>query len=265
APEHPYVKEIVTADQKDAVNAYIDEINSKSEIERTDITKEKSGVFTGAYAINPVNNSKILIWIADYVLMSYGDGAIMDVPAHDERDYAFARKCALPIVEVVEGGDIVKEAYTGDGPHVNSDFLNGLTTEEAISKMIQWLEANQKGEKQITYRLRDWLFSRQRYWGEPIPVIHWEDGTMTTVPKEELPLVLPELDEIKPSGTGESPLANSEWVNVVDPVTGMKGRRETNTMPQWAGSCWYYLRFIDPHNNEQLADPDLLNKWLPVD
>lgn len=265
APEHPLVNEIVTKEQQEAVNNYIEEITNKSEIERTDVSKDKTGVFTGAYAINPANNAKIPIWIADYVLMSYGTGAIMAVPAHDERDYEFARKFELPIVEVVEGGDVLKEAYTGDGKHINSDFLDGLRKEDAITKMIDWLEENKKGKRQITYRLRDWLFSRQRYWGEPIPVIHWEDGTMTTVPEEELPLTLPEMTEIKPSGTGESPLANSDWINVVDPETGMKGRRETNTMPQWAGSCWYYLRYIDPHNEQLLADPELLKKWLPVD
>lgn len=265
APEHPLVNEIVTKEQQEAVNNYIEEITNKSEIERTDVSKDKTGVFTGAYAINPANNAKIPIWIADYVLMSYGTGAIMAVPAHDERDYEFARKFELPIVEVVEGGDVLKEAYTGDGKHINSDFLDGLGKEDAITKMIDWLEENEKGKREITYRLRDWLFSRQRYWGEPIPVIHWEDGTMTTVPEEELPLTLPEMTEIKPSGTGESPLANSDWINVVDPETGMKGRRETNTMPQWAGSCWYYLRYIDPHNNQFLADPELLKKWLPVD
>jgi len=212
-----------------------------------------------------VNNEKMPIWIADYVLMSYGTGAIMAVPGHDERDYEFASKFELPIVEVVSGGDISKEAYAGDGEHVNSEFLNGLHNKEAISKMIDWLEENRIGKKQITYRLRDWLFSRQRYWGEPIPIIHWEDGTVTTVPDEELPLELPEMEEIKPSGTGESPLANSDWVNVTDPKTGMKGRRETNTMPQWAGSCWYFLRYIDPENPDQLADPEALKKWLPID
>ncbi|MBA2878343.1 leucine--tRNA ligase [Anoxybacillus ayderensis] len=266
APEHPLVEKITTPEQKEAVDAYLKQIQSKSDLERTDLAKEKTGVFTGAYAINPVNGEKLPIWIADYVLMSYGTGAIMAVPAHDERDYEFAKKFHLPIKEVVAGGDISKEAYTGDGEHVNSDFLNGLNKEEATKKMIEWLEANGKGEKKVSYRLRDWLFSRQRYWGEPIPIIHWEDGTMTPVPEEELPLVLPKTDEIKPSGTGESPLANiEEWVNVVDPKTGKKGRRETNTMPQWAGSCWYYLRYIDPHNDKQLADPEKLEKWLPVD
>src|SRR5690625_5483738 len=175
------------------------------------------------------------IWIADYVLMSYGTGSIMAVPAHDDRDYEFATTFNLPIEEVVEGGDISKEPYLGDGKHINSDFLYGLGKEEAITKAIEWLEENKQGDKKVTYRLRDWLFSRQRYWGEPIPIIHWEDGTMTTVPEEELPLTLPEMENIKPSGTGESPLANSDWVHVVDPKTGMKGRRETNTMPQWAG------------------------------
>ena len=265
APEHELVEKITTDEQREAVEKYVAEVKEKSEIERTDVTKEKTGVFTGAYAINPANGEKIPIWIADYVLASYGTGAIMAVPAHDERDYEFAKKFDLPIVEVVEGGDISKEAYVGDGKHINSDFLNGLNNEEAIKKMIDWLEENGKGKREVTYRLRDWLFSRQRYWGEPIPIIHWEDGTMTTVPEDELPLELPEMEEIKPSGTGESPLANSDWIHVVDPETGKKGRRETNTMPQWAGSCWYYLRYIDPHNDEMIADPELLKKWLPVD
>ena len=265
SPEHPYVLDITTEKQREAVEAYIEEVKNKSEIERTDTSKEKTGVFTGAYAINPVSGAEIPIWISDYVLMSYGTGAIMAVPAHDERDYEFATKFDLPIVEVVSGGDVSKEAYTGDGAHVNSDFLNGLEKEAAITKMIDWLVEHNVGKKQITYRLRDWLFSRQRYWGEPIPVIHWEDGTMTTVPEEELPLVLPEMEEIKPSGTGESPLANSDWIHVVDPKTGMKGRRETNTMPQWAGSCWYYLRYIDPDNDDMIIDQKLVDKWLPVD
>ncbi|NLI67532.1 MAG: leucine--tRNA ligase [Bacilli bacterium] len=266
APEHDLVMKIVTEEQREAVEAYIEEVKNKSEIERTDTTKEKTGVFTGAYAINPVNNKEIPIWIADYVLKTYGTGAIMAVPAHDQRDYEFAKKFDLPIVEVVKGGDISQEAFVGDGEHVNSDFINGMNNEEAIETMINWLEENGIGKRKVTYKLRDWLFSRQRYWGEPIPIIHWEDGTMTTVPEEELPLKLPEMEEIKPSGTGESPLANNEaWLTVVDPETGKKGRRETNTMPQWAGSCWYYLRFIDPHNDEALADPELLKKWLPVD
>lgn len=266
APEHALVEKITADGQREAVQAYIDKVKSKSDLERTDLAKEKTGVFTGAYAINPVNGEKMPIWIADYVLVSYGTGAIMAVPAHDERDYEFAKQFDLPIKEVVAGGDVEKEAYTGDGEHVNSGFLDGLNKEEAIEKMIAWLEEKGIGTKKVTYRLRDWLFSRQRYWGEPIPVIHWEDGTMTAVPEEQLPLMLPKTTEIKPSGTGESPLANiDEWVNVVDPETGKKGRRETNTMPQWAGSCWYYLRYIDPKNSEALADPEKLKEWLPVD
>src|SRR5699024_955303 len=238
----------------------------KSDLERTDLADEKTGVFTGAYAINPASGEKMPIWIADYVLASYGTGAIMAVPAHDERDFEFAKKFNLPILEVVDGGDVLKEAYVEDGPHINSDFLNGLLKEEAIEKAIDWLEKNGKGEKKVSYRLRDWLFSRQRYWGEPIPIIHWEDGTWTALDESELPLELPKTTNIKPSGTGESTLANiDELVNVVDDETGMKGRRETNTMPQWAGSCWYYLRYIDPHNDEMIIDPELAKRWLPVD
>ncbi|SEM39821.1 leucyl-tRNA synthetase [Mesobacillus persicus] len=266
APEHPLVSEITSQEQHAAVDAYIEQIKSKSDLERTDLAKDKTGVFTGAYAINPANGEKMPIWIADYVLMSYGTGAIMAVPAHDERDYEFAQNFGLEIKEVVAGGDISAEAYPGDGEHVNSEFLNGLNKDEAISKMIAWLEEKGIGTKKVTYRLRDWLFSRQRYWGEPIPIIHWEDGTMSAVPDVELPLVLPKTTEIKPSGTGESPLANiADWVNVVDPETGKKGRRETNTMPQWAGSCWYFLRYIDPKNEEALADAEKLKEWLPVD
>ncbi|MDP4156954.1 MAG: leucine--tRNA ligase, partial [Bacillota bacterium] len=266
APEHIIVEKITTEDQKEAIAAYLDKIKSKSDLERTDLAKEKTGVFTGAYAINPANNEKMPIWIADYVLASYGTGAIMAVPGHDERDYEFAKVFDLPIRQVVAGGSIENEAYTGDGEHINSGFLNGLNKVEAIKKAIAWLEEQGIGTKKVTYRLRDWLFSRQRYWGEPIPIIHWEDGTMATVPEDQLPLMLPKTTEIKPSGTGESPLANiADWVNVVDSVTGKKGRRETNTMPQWAGSCWYYLRYIDPKNSEQLASPEKLNEWLPVD
>ncbi|MEH7456189.1 leucine--tRNA ligase [Bacillus sp. JJ1127] len=266
APEHTLVAEITTADQKEAVEAYIDSVKAKSDLERTELAKEKTGVFTGAYAVNPVNGEKLPIWIADYVLATYGTGAVMAVPAHDERDYEFAKTFNLPMKEVVKGGDITKEAHTGDGAHVNSAFLDGLNKEEAIVKMIEWLEVTSAGNQKVTYRLRDWLFSRQRYWGEPIPVIHWEDGTMTAVKEEELPLVLPKTENIRPSGTGESPLANiEEWVNVVDPETGKKGRRETNTMPQWAGSCWYYLRYIDPNNSEALVDPEKVKQWLPVD
>ncbi len=266
APEHPLVKKITTSEQKEAIENYLKEVEKKSDLERTDLAKDKTGVFTGAYAINPANNEKVPIWIADYVLMTYGTGAIMAVPAHDERDWEFAKKFDLPIREVVQGGNVEEAPYTGDGVHVNSGFLDGLNKEEAIEKMIAWLEENGLGKKKISYRLRDWVFSRQRYWGEPIPVIHWEDGTQSLVPEEELPLELPKMKQIKPSGTGESPLANAkEWLEVTDPETGKKGRRETNTMPQWAGSCWYYLRYIDPHNDEMLADPEKLKYWLPVD
>ncbi|HET7656920.1 MAG TPA: leucine--tRNA ligase [Bacillales bacterium] len=266
SPEHPLVEKITTSEQQEAVKGYQEEVARKSDLERTDLAKDKTGVFTGGYAVNPVNGEKLPIWIADYVLMSYGTGAIMAVPAHDERDWEFAKKFDLPIREVVSGGDVESAPYTEDGTIVNSEFLNGLNKQEAIDKMIDWLVEHGKGERKISYRLRDWLFSRQRYWGEPIPILHLEDGTMKPVPEEELPLMLPVSSEIKPSGTGESPLANIEdWVNTVDPETGMKARRETNTMPQWAGSCWYYLRYIDPRNEKELADPEKLKKWLPVD
>lgn len=266
APEHKLVEEIVTEDQRAAVEEYLDIVKRKSDLERTDLNKDKTGVFTGAYAINPVNGEKVELWIADYVLASYGTGAVMAVPAHDERDYEFATKFNLPIKAVIEDNGEVVVPFFGDGKHINSDFINGLNNEEAIAKVIEFLEENKVGRSKVTYKLRDWLFSRQRYWGEPIPIIHWEDGTMTTVPDSELPLLLPETDNIKPSGTGESPLANiEEWLNVVDPETGKKGKRETNTMPQWAGSCWYYLRYIDPHNEEMFADPEKLKYWLPVD
>ena len=266
APEHKLVEEIVTEGQRAAVEEYLDIVKRKSDLERTDLNKDKTGVFTGAYAINPVNGEKVELWIADYVLASYGTGAVMAVPAHDERDYEFATKFNLPIKAVIEDNGEVVVPFYGDGKHINSDFINGLNNEEAITKVIEFLEENKVGRSKVTYKLRDWLFSRQRYWGEPIPIIHWEDGTMTTVPDSELPLLLPETDNIKPSGTGESPLANiEEWLNVVDPETGKKGKRETNTMPQWAGSCWYYLRYIDPHNDEMFADPEKLKYWLPVD
>ena len=266
APEHKLVEEIVTEGQRAAVEEYLDIVKRKSDLERTDLNKDKTGVFTGAYAINPVNGEKVELWIADYVLASYGTGAVMAVPAHDERDYEFATKFNLPIKAVIEDNGEVVVPFFGDGKHINSDFINGLNNEEAIAKVIEFLEENKVGRSKVTYKLRDWLFSRQRYWGEPIPIIHWEDGTMTTVPDSELPLLLPETDNIKPSGTGESPLANiEEWLNVVDPETGKKGKRETNTMPQWAGSCWYYLRYIDPHNDEMFADPEKLKYWLPVD
>ncbi|SDC30624.1 leucyl-tRNA synthetase [Paenibacillus sp. CF095] len=266
APEHELVEAITTDDQREAIQAYQEQASRKSDLERTDLAKDKTGVFTGAYAINPVNGAKLPIWIADYVLAGYGTGAVMAVPGHDARDWEFAKQFGLDIIEVIQGGDVTQEAYSGDGAHVNSDFLNGLNNEEAVAKMIAWLEENGKGQGKVTYRLRDWLFSRQRYWGEPIPILHLEDGTMKTVPEDQLPLLLPDIDQIKPSGTGESPLANvTEWVNTVDPETGMKARRETNTMPQWAGSCWYYLRFIDPHNDKELISKEKQQQWLPVD
>ncbi|MDO1605656.1 leucine--tRNA ligase [Lactobacillus sp. YT155] len=265
APEHPLVKEIVTEDQCYAVEKYIEETSHKSDLDRTDLSHDKTGVFTGAYAINPITNEKMPIWISDYVLVTYGTGAIMAVPAHDDRDYEFAKKFDLPIKQVIEGGNLDEAAYTGEGIHINSDFLNGLDKQAAIDKMITVLEEKGIGSKKVNYRLRDWLFSRQRYWGEPIPVIHWEDGETTLVPENELPLELPKTNDIKPSGTGESPLANlTDWINVVD-ENGRKGRRETNTMPQWAGSSWYYMRYIDPHNSEAIADPKKLEEWLPVD
>lgn len=265
APEHELVKKLTTPQQKQAVEKYVDEVSHKSDLERTDLAKNKTGVFTGSYVINPANGQKVQIWIADYVLASYGTGAIMVVPAHDQRDYEFAQKFDLPIVPVIEGGDVTKEAYVGDGKHINSGFLDGLGKQEAIDKMIDWLNEKKIGEKKVNYRLRDWLFSRQRYWGEPIPVIHWEDGETTLVPEDELPLRLPKATDIKPSGTGESPLANlTDWVNVVD-ENGRKGKRETNTMPQWAGSSWYFLRYVDPTNQEALADYDKLKQWMPVD
>lgn len=264
APEHELVKQLTTPEHENEVEAYIEKISHKSDLERTDLAKDKTGVFTGSYVVNPVSGEKLPIWIADYVLNSYGTGAVMVVPAHDERDHEFAQKFDLPIVQVIEGGDVQKEAYTGDGVHINSDFLNGMDKEEAIDAINNWLEENGVGEKKVNYRLRDWIFSRQRYWGEPIPVIHWEDGETTLVPEDELPLYLPKATDIKPSGTGESPLANlDDWVNVVD-ENGRKGRRETNTMPQWAGSSWYFLRYIDPHNNHEIADYEKLKEWLPV-
>ncbi|WP_461226966.1 leucine--tRNA ligase [Lacticaseibacillus suihuaensis] len=265
APEHDLVDSITTPAQQAAVAAYRKAIASKSDLERTDLNKDKTGVWTGAYAINPINGERLPIWISDYVLASYGTGAIMAVPAHDERDYAFAKKFGLKITPVIAGGNVEEAAYTGDGEHINSGFLDGLDKAQAIDKAIDWLSAKGVGEKHVNYKLRDWVFSRQRYWGEPIPVIHWEDGETTLVPEDQLPLVLPEEADIKPSGTGESPLANlDDWVNVVD-ENGRKGKRETNTMPQWAGSSWYFLRFVDPHNKEALADFEKLRQWTPVD
>ncbi|WP_304424437.1 leucine--tRNA ligase [Faecalibaculum rodentium] len=264
APEHPFVDEITTPEQKEAVEAYKKACATKSDLERTELNKEKTGVFTGTYAVNPVNGKKIPIWISDYVLASYGTGAIMAVPAHDTRDYEFARKFGLEIIPVLEGGNIEEEAWTEDGVHINSEWLNGLGKEEAIAKMIAWLEEKGVGEAKTTYKLRDWLFSRQRYWGEPIPIIHMEDGTTRTVDIKDLPLELPATDNFQPADNGESPLANvPDFLNVE--IDGVKGTRETNTMPQWAGSCWYYLRYIDPKNQDNLADKKLLEHWLPVD
>lgn len=265
SPEHALVSEIVSDDQKEAIEAFKKSIASKSDLERTDLNKDKAGVFTGAYAINPMNGEELPIWIGDYVLASYGTGAIMAVPAHDTRDYEFAKKYDLPMRPVLAGGDIADEAYTGDGEHINSGFLDGMGKQEAIDKAIAWLEEQGVGHKQVNYRLRDWIFSRQRYWGEPIPVIHWEDGEKTLVPEDQLPLRLPEVDNIMPSGTGESPLVNvDDWVNVVD-ENGRKGKRETNTMPQWAGSSWYYLRYMDPHNDKEIVSPDAEAYWQNVD
>ncbi len=268
SPEHELVDQITTDEYKEQVNAYKKKIASKSDLERTDLNKEKSGTFTGAYAINPVNQDKIPIWIADYVLSSYGTGAIMAVPAHDERDFEFAKKFNLPIKYVIKSPDNntdLNTPYTGDGLHINSDFLNGLDKKNAIDKMVNWLKDHHCGKSKINYRLRDWIFSRQRYWGEPIPVIHWEDGTSSLVPENELPLKLPHIANLKPSGTGESPLANAtDWLNVTR-KDGVKGRRETNTMPQWAGSSWYYLRYMDPHDDKFLVDPKKVAYWQNVD
>lgn len=264
SPEHPYVDLICSEEQKQAIEEYKKVCASKSDLERTELNKEKSGVFTGAYAINPVNGKEVPIWISDYVLASYGTGAIMAVPAHDTRDYEFAKKFGIDIIPVLEGGNIEEEAFTEDGIHINSEFLNGMGKQEAIDTMIKWLEEHQCGCAKTTYKLRDWLFSRQRYWGEPIPIILMEDGTMRTVDIDELPLELPETKNFKPNENGESPLAHClDFINVE--INGVKGKRETNTMPQWAGSCWYYLRYIDPKNNDAIADAKLLEHWLPVD
>ena len=264
APEHPFVTQITTAEQKADVEAYIQACATKSDLQRTELNKEKTGVFTGAYALNPANQQLVPIWIADYVLASYGTGAIMAVPAHDERDYEFAKKFGLEIVAVLEGGDIEKAAFTGDGLHINSDFLNGLNKEDALKTMNAWLVEHKCGEAKVSYKLRDWLFSRQRYWGEPIPIVLMEDGTKRTVDISELPLELPAVDNYKPSDKGESPLSNAgAWLDVE--IDGIKGKRETNTMPQWAGSCWYYLRYIDPRNDDAIAASELLKHWLPVD
>ena len=263
APEHPLVEKITTKEQEKEVNDYKQLCMSKSELERTELNKEKTGVFTGSYAINPVNNSLIPIWISDYVLVTYGTGAIMAVPAHDERDYEFAKKFNIPIIQVLEGGNIEVEPYVKDGIHINSEFLNGLNKEDAIETMLRWLEEHKCGYKKVNYKLREWIFARQRYWGEPIPIVHMEDGTMQTLKDEELPLILPKLEDYK-SRNGKAPLENAtDWKNVV--IDGKKGTRETSTMPGSAGSSWYFLRYIDAHNNEEFANSELLKHWMPVD
>ncbi len=266
APDHPLVEKITTNENKKAINLYQEQASKKSALERTDLNKDKSGTFTGAYAINPVNNQEIPIWVADYVMMGYGTGAIMAVPAHDTRDWEFAKKFNLPIIEVLKGGNVEEAAFTEDGEHVNSDFLNGTGKQEGIDKMISWLEDKKLGSKTVNYKLRDWIFSRQRYWGEPFPVLKYEDGSVRCLDESELPVLLPDVDKYEPSGTGESPLANiDEWLHITCPKTGKKAKRETNTMPNWAGSCWYYLRFIDPRNEEAAWDKNLEKYWLPVD
>ncbi len=266
APEHSLVDKITTEAYKGGIAKYREVTALKSDLERTELNKDKSGAFTGAYAINPANGKKVPVWIADYVLNTYGTGAIMSVPAHDERDWEFAKKFDLPIIEVVKGGNVQEAAFSEDGEHVNSDFINGMNKPDAIKKMIAWLEEKKIGSKKINYKLRDWLFSRQRYWGEPFPILKFEDGTVRCLDADELPVALPPVEKYEPSGTGESPLATiDEWVNVVDPKTGKKARRETNTMPQWAGSCWYYLRFTDPKNKKEPWNSKIENYWMPVD
>ena len=271
APEHPLVQKITTDDQKAAVEEYITKTSYKSDLERTDLAKEKSGAFTGAYAINPVNDEKIPVWISDYVLITYGTGAIMAVPAHDERDFEFAQMFDLPIIQVVsEDGSLYEldQAYVAkeDGVAVNSAQFNGMRTPDVIRDMIKWLEETGRGKKTVNYKLRDWIFSRQRYWGEPIPIVHCEKCGIVPLSEEDLPLTLPEVESYAPTGTGESPLAAiDEWINTTCPKCGGKAKRETNTMPQWAGSCWYYLRFIDPHNTEEFCSKEKENYWMPVD
>ncbi|MEJ5183839.1 MAG: leucine--tRNA ligase, partial [Rectinemataceae bacterium] len=273
APEHPLVQRITTASQRAAVEAYIEAAAAKSDLERTDLNKDKTGVFTGAYAINPVNGSRIPIWISDYVLISYGTGAIMAVPAHDSRDWEFAKKFGLPIIQVVakpgETGPFDREpaeCFEDEGVAVNSGEFNGLPTSEFKQRITAWLEERGIGKKAINYKLRDWLFSRQRYWGEPIPVVHCRHCGIVPLPEESLPLTLPEVKSYAPTGTGESPLAAIEsWVNTTCPKCGGHARRETNTMPQWAGSCWYYLRYLDPDNSSAFADRSKIDYWMPVD
>ena len=263
APEHKLVDEITTGDKKADVEAYKKICASKSDMERTELNKEKTGAFTGAYAINPANGNKIPVFISDYVLTSYGTGAIMAIPAHDTRDYEFAKKFNIPVIPVLKGGNIEKEAFTGDGAHINSDFLNGLNKQQAIDKMTTWLEETGCGKKAVTYKLREWIFARQRYWGEPLPVVHLDNGKVAVLDDSELPLVLPEMKDYKSHG-GNAPLDNAKnWVNVN--YKGVKGRRETTTMPGSAGSSWYFLRYCDPHNEKEFASYDLMKYWLPVD
>ena len=264
APEHPFVKELTSKKQEKEVEAYLKIVESKSDLERTELNKDKTGVFIGTYAINPINGKEVPIYIADYVLASYGTGAVMAVPAHDDRDYEFAKKYHLPINQVLEG-DISNSAFTGDAKHINSGVADGLNIKEAKEAILNKLISEGNGARQVNYKLRDWLFSRQRYWGEPIPIIIKEDGNLVPLKEYDLPLILPEMEEYKPSGTGESPLANAkEWLKVTL-SDGSYGLRETNTMPQWAGSCWYYIRYIDPHNDKEIGDKKLLDHWLPVD
>ena len=267
APEHPLVGKLTTPEQKEAVEAYIKAASHKSDLDRTDLAKDKTGVFSGSYAINPVNGKRIPIWIADYVLISYGTGAIMAVPAHDTRDWEFAKKFSLPIIEVLKSEvDVNEQAWTEDGIHVNSGFLDGLNKADAIAAMLAFLEEHGCGHKAVNYKLRDWVFSRQRYWGEPIPLVHCDHCGVVPVPEDQLPLRLPEVSKYEPSGTGESPLANIDsWVNTTCPVCGRPAKRETNTMPQWAGSCWYYLRYIDPKNDKAFVDRAKEEYWMPVD
>ncbi|MBQ7753419.1 MAG: leucine--tRNA ligase [Treponema sp.] len=267
SPEHPLIEKLTTADQKKAVEDYREQAAKKSDLERTDLAKDKTGVFSGSYAVNPVNGKLIPIWVADYVLISYGTGAIMAVPAHDTRDWDFAKKFNLPIIEVLKSEvDVQKQAWTEDGIHVNSEFLDGLNKADAIAKMLEWLAEKGVGKKAVNYKLRDWIFSRQRYWGEPIPLIHCPDCGTVPVPEDQLPLTLPNVKSYQPTGTGESPLAGiEEWVNCKCPKCGGAARRETNTMPQWAGSCWYYLRYLDPQNEKAFCSKEAENYWMPVD
>lgn len=263
APEHPLVSKLVTKENKKQVEDYIEQVKNKSEIERTSTVKEKTGVFTGSYAINPINNTRVPIYIGDYVLASYGTGAVMAVPTHDQRDFLFAKQHNINMIQVIEG-DCVNQAYEGDGKHINSSFADGLNNKEAAKVITDKLVEIKKGTVKVHYKLRDWLFSRQRYWGEPIPIIHLEDGSLVPVSYTELPLQLPELDNYAPSGDGKPPLSKAtKWLNVE--VDGKKGVRETNIMPQWAGSSWYYIRYLDPKNDKEIADPKLIEHWLPVD